>query len=57
MSKLDELREAVYADRFDGRIEGIKEAFEEYKKAIEKPSLWQRIRDYFKKGGVINENK
>lgn len=54
MSELEELRKAVYEDRFDGRIKGIKEAFEKYKKAIEKPSLWQRIRGYFKRGGIVN---
>lgn len=54
MSKFDKLKEAIYVGRVDGRIEGIKEAFEEYKKAIEKPSLWQKAKSYFRKGGIIN---
>ena len=57
MSKFDKLREAIYADRFDGRIKAIKEAFEEYEKRLGL-SLWQRAKrwfkkKWFKKGGKI----
>lgn len=50
MSKFDKLREAVYADRFDGRIKAIKEAFEVYEKRLGL-SRWQRIKRWFKKRG------
>lgn len=43
MTKLDELKEAVNADRFDGRIDAIKKAFKAYKKSLEL-SRWERMR-------------
>lgn len=48
MTKLEKLEEAIGADRFDGRIKAIKEAFKEYKESLGKPSLWQRIKEWFK---------
>lgn len=42
MSKFDKLKEAVYADRFDGRIKAIKEAFEAYEEILGL-SRWRRI--------------
>jgi hypothetical protein len=48
MNEFEKLEEAIGADRFDGRIKAIKEAFKEYKESLEKPSLWQRIKRWFK---------
>lgn len=47
MSKFDELREAVYANRFDGRIEAIRKAFEAYEERLEL-SRWKRIKKWLK---------
>lgn len=45
MSKFDELRKAVYADRFDGRIKAIKEAFEAYEERLGF-SRWKRFKQW-----------
>ena len=47
MSKFDKLKEAIYADRFDGRIKTIKEAFEAYEKRLGL-SWWQRAKRWIR---------
>lgn len=47
MKELEKLEEAVYAKRFDGRIDGIKKAFKVYKDSLVRASWHERIINRF----------
>jgi len=48
MSKFDELRKAVYADRFGGRMKAIKKAFEAYEEEIGL-SRWKWVKQWIRR--------
>ena len=49
MKELEELMEAIYAGRFDGRIKAIEEAFNKYKDSLEKPmTRLRRLKRWFR---------
>lgn len=45
MKELEKLEEAIWIGRTDGRIDGIKKAFDAYIDSF----LWERIKRFFKK--------
>ena len=49
MKELDDLKKAIEAQRFNGRIEEIRKAFDAYKKAMGSASTWGKIKTWFKK--------
>jgi hypothetical protein len=48
MKEFDKLKKAVEANRFDGRIKAIKEAFADHEERLEQGSFWQKIKQWAK---------
>lgn len=44
LKELDDLKKAIEAKRFDGRIAAIRKTFKAYKKSLEKFSWWEQFK-------------
>jgi len=55
LKELEKLEEAVYAKRFDGRIDAVRKAFKEYRDSLVRVSWHKRIMNYFSITGDHNK--